>query len=294
MQTQTIAREEKDTATGIHFISHQQAREGYLYLEENTLLFVCSGSFILQYGEAAFEVAIQQAVFLRKHILVRYQATDKENAANTFLLFALKSTIVLEFIRSARLQTANRQQPEMVLVHHPGQQLLACMTSVGYYFMTGATLTEQLEKIKLLELLFCLPGSRQDQPILEQVLNLRESFRGDIVNVIEENIMNTISLTQMARLAGRSLSSFRRDFLAIYNMPPSRWIRLKRLEKARELLAGTRMTVTDICYTLGFENIAHFSRLFKSHFGCSPSTHRNNTLPVMSSSGVHRTRHKTF
>lgn len=275
MQTQTIAREVKDTATGIHFIHHQQAQEGYLYLEENTLLFVCSGSFMLQYGEAAFEVTTQQAVFLRKHILIRYQAIDKEKAATAFLLFALKSTMVLEFIRSAQLQIANHQQPEMVLVHHPGQQLLACMISVGYYFMKGTTFTEQLKKIKLLELLFCLPGSRQDQPILEQVLNLREPFRGDIVNVIEENMMNTLSLSQMARLAGRSLSSFRRDFQAIYNMPPSRWIRLKRLEKARELLAGTQMTVTDICYMLGFENIAHFSRLFKSHFGCSPSTLRS-------------------
>lgn len=278
MQPQTIAREVKDTATGIHYINHQQAREGYLYPEENALLFVCSGSFILQYGEAAFEVTTQQTVFLRKHILVRYQAIDRVKATAAFLLFVLQSTTVLEFIRSAQLQAVNRPSPEMVLVHRPGQQLLACLVSVGAYFINGVTLTEHLVKIKLLELLFCLPGSRQDQVMLEQVLNLREPFRGDIVNIIEENIMNTISLTQMARLAGRSLSSFRRDFQAIYNMPPSRWIRLKRLEKARELLAGTRMSVTDICYTLGFENIAHFSRLFKSHFGFSPSTLRSNTV----------------
>jgi transcriptional regulator GlxA family with amidase domain len=71
-------------------------------------------------------------------------------------------------------------------------------------------------------------------------------------------------------LSGRSLSSFRRDFFAIYNMPPSQWIRLKRLEKARGLLISATMSVTDICYTTGFENIAHFSRLFKSHFGYCP------------------------
>ncbi|MBK6987910.1 MAG: helix-turn-helix transcriptional regulator [Bacteroidia bacterium] len=74
-----------------------------------------------------------------------------------------------------------------------------------------------------------------------------------------------------ARLAGRSLSSFRRDFISTYNMPPSRWIRIKRLEKSRELLSNTTMTVTDICYTLGFESVAHYSRIFKLHYGYPPS-----------------------
>jgi AraC-like DNA-binding protein len=95
---------------------------------------------------------------------------------------------------------------------------------------------------------------------------------------VEENIMNSLSLQQLAMMSGRSLSSFRRDFLAIYNMPPSHYIRQKRLEKARELLKSTTMTVTDICYTLGFENIAHFSRLFKSYFKSSPSEFRLVTL----------------
>jgi len=61
-------------------------------------------------------------------------------------------------------------------------------------------------------------------------------------------------------------------------MPPSQWIRKKRLEKAQELLTSTTMTVTDICYTLGFENIAHFSRLFKSQFGYPPSEFRMTIL----------------
>ena len=51
----------------------------------------------------------------------------------------------------------------------------------------------------------------------------------------------------------------------------------KELEK-QELLQSTNMTVTDICYTSGFESIAHFSRLFKSQFGNSPSEFRGNKL----------------
>jgi AraC family transcriptional regulator, exoenzyme S synthesis regulatory protein ExsA len=88
--------------------------------------------------------------------------------------------------------------------------------------------------------------------------------------------MTALSLHELAVLSNRSLSSFRRDFFSIYQTPPSQWIRKRRLKKAQELLRTTHMTITDICYTLGFENIAHFSRLFKSQFGSSPSEYRLN------------------
>ncbi|MBS1665025.1 MAG: helix-turn-helix transcriptional regulator [Bacteroidetes bacterium] len=254
-------------------ISLKVEEAGYLCLNENVLLFVCEGEYVFYYGEDVFKVRRKQVVFLRKHTLVRYQAIALHKEP-VWLLFVLSRAAVLEFAKSSHLQAINTRAPEMVLVHQPGARLLTCMTSVEAYLRHGASLPECLEKIKLLELLFCLPGSQQDQVILEQLLDLRESPRGDITNIIEDNITNAVSLRQLARLSGRSLSSFRRDFRNIYNMPPSRWIRLKRLEKARELLDSTTMTVTNICYTLGFENIAHFSRLFKEHFGLPPSAIR--------------------
>ncbi|WP_346316190.1 AraC family transcriptional regulator [Chitinophaga sp. YIM B06452] len=286
MQLCNISRAENkgDTgtpgATGIYYFDGQLANEGCLCPEDNTLLFISEGEFIFQYGESTFEARALQAVFLRKQILVRYHSVSASlgGTGAGFLLFVLKKSIVQEFIRSAHLQPVCHAPSAMLMVHRPGQRLLACLHSVKAYFTDGAGITGHLAKIKLLEVLFCLAGCRQEQPVLELALDLRERFRGDINSVVEEHLMNTHSLSQLARLSGRSLSSFRRDFQAIYNMPPSRWIRLRRLEKACELLAGTQMTITHICYTLGFENIAHFSRIFKARFGIPPSLVRNNAL----------------
>ena len=104
--------------------------------------------------------------------------------------------------------------------------------------------------------------------------NAKQPERPDITHTVEGNILNNISLQELAYLSCRSLSSFKRDFHAIYNMPPSQWIRERRLEKAKELVTCTSMSVTDICYTLGFENIAHFSRLFKTYFGVAPTRYK--------------------
>jgi len=164
----------------------------------------------------------------------------------------------------------------MLMVSNPSIGLRRYIASIQLYLEDGITITDKLARIKLLELLLCLSG--EDELILKEVLDIRQHFRPRITSVVEENIMNSLSLAQLARLAGRSLSSFRRDFLSIYNMPPSRWIRIKRLEKAQELLTNTSMTITDICYTLGFESVAHFSRIFKMHFRFPPSELRLKAL----------------
>ena len=249
------------------------AGEGSLFLEENLLFFVREGRFSFRYGEVTYLVGKHQFAHFKKDILLEYRCEDQDSV---FIVFVLKTDLVLEFTKLAQLGTVGRERPEMVTVRNPSARLLMYIESLEPYFQNESSITESLAKIKLLELLFCLKAN--DQSILEQVLDVRVRYRPNITSVVEENTLNSLSLRQLARLAGRSVSSFRRDFLSIYNMPPSRWIRLKRLGKAQELLVSTNMTVTNICYTLGFESIAHFSRIFKSHFGFPPSELRINAL----------------
>jgi AraC family transcriptional regulator, exoenzyme S synthesis regulatory protein ExsA len=249
------------------------ASEGSLFLEENLLFFVQEGRFSFRYGEVTYPLGKHQFAHFKKDILLEYRCEDQDSV---FIVFVLKTELVLEFTKLTQLGTIGRERPEMVTLGKPGDGVQMYIESLKPYFQKEGGITDCLAKIKLLELLFCLDAN--DQSILEQVLDVREHYRPNITSVVEENTMNSLSLRQLARLAGRSVSSFRRDFLSIYNMPPSRWIRLKRLGKAQELLVSTNMTVTNICYTLGFESIAHFSRIFKSHFGYPPSELRMNTM----------------
>lgn len=132
-----------------------------------------------------------------------------------------------------------------------------------------------LIKIKLLELLFDLAVA--DEDIMKQLLAFKKPGQTNIASVMEENLLNPVSLEDLAYLSGRSLSSFKRDFRAIYNLPPAQWIREKRLEKARDLLFNSEMSVTDVGLIAGFKNIAHFSRAFKDRFGLSPASFKQNS-----------------
>ena len=111
--------------------------------------------------------------------------------------------------------------------------------------------------------------------IFRQMLQLRHPVKTDIHRVVEENYTSPISLEELAYLSGRSLSSFKRDFQSIYGETPAKWIREKRLSKARQVLQASQMSIADVAYSLGFENPTHFSRIFKQQYGISPSSLAN-------------------
>ncbi|MEO5891458.1 MAG: AraC family transcriptional regulator [Ferruginibacter sp.] len=264
--------------SAIQLITSYQCKQSSTYLEENALIFVLEGALKIQCGSIGYEVNKNQMALVKKNILLELQVVADPDATlkTEYILFSLRYDLVKEFTKLAELCITVKEELLPVIVNAPDKQMMKYMESLEPYFHAPEKVDGNLVKIKLLELLFYVSGMHNK--ILEQLLDLREHFHCNIVATVEENIMNPLSLHQLAVLSGRSLSSFRRDFLAIYNMPPSQWIRQKKLEKSKELLVSTTMTVTDICYTTGFENIAHFSRIFKSQFGCPPSGYRMGRL----------------
>lgn len=242
------------------------------------MLVTLNGSVKLIYGKSDYVVGKGQMAFLRGNTLIEYQTIgcDNELQQTEFIIFSLGYDLVKEFSTLSQLTTINKTFNSEVVVSELHPVFIRFTNSLSMYFEDGVVVEETLVKIKLLELLYSLKNS--ENGFLELFLDLRKDNRPNITIVVEDNYMNSLSINQLARLAGRSLSSFRRDFISIYNMPPSQWIRDRRLKKSLEFLLNTNMTITDICYTLGFENIAHFSRLFKSYFGYSPSVYRQQLL----------------
>ncbi len=85
------------------------------------------------------------------------------------------------------------------------------------------------------------------------------------------NFEYNIPMKEFARLTGRSISTFKRDFQKTFNDSPEKWLRIKRLEKAHFLIQTEKQKPGDVYLHIGFENLSHFSTAFKEHFGYSPS-----------------------
>ena len=155
-----------------------------------------------------------------------------------------------------------------VKVSPMSERLVAYCWSLAPYFNDPSQVNLGLLRLKVMELLYNVMDCSKN--IFRQMLQLRQPVRVDVHQVVEENYTSPISLEELAYLSGRSLSSFKRDFQSIYGETPAKWIREKRLSKARQMLEASQMSVADVAYSLGFENPTHFSRIFKQRYGSSP------------------------
>ena len=92
---------------------------------------------------------------------------------------------------------------------------------------------------------------------------------------IDENFCEPIDLDMLSRHSCISRFHFHRLFTRIYRRTPHRYLTQKRIDNARQMLAGDKMTVSEICNSVGFESLGSFSILFKKEIGFAPQYYRN-------------------
>ncbi len=255
----------------IESCTHTLGTKGTMFLEDHLLLFVLNGMYSVRFGTQEYTVRKNEMILLQKSIVVEYEKSGDPDSEYTldYMMFFLKEEVIREFLKLADYQSVYPAQLIPACVHTVNDRLIRYLESLKPYFKEADKISDGLVKLKLLELLFDVADA--DERFLPQFLQLKRKARKEITEVMEENFMNPVSISDLAYLSGRSLSSFKREFQAMYNTTPLQWMRNRRLDKAEELLRHSTLSVTDICFTIGFENVAHFSKVFKERFGCPPS-----------------------
>lgn len=96
----------------------------------------------------------------------------------------------------------------------------------------------------------------------------------DVRDYIDRHYGNPLTVEDLATLAGLSTFHFIRVFRSAVGCTPHRYLRQRRLDRARELLVTTSLNITEICDRIGFQSLGSFSSLFKNETGESPSDYR--------------------
>ncbi len=93
--------------------------------------------------------------------------------------------------------------------------------------------------------------------------------------VVEQHMGNSnFGVEWLADEAGMSVRNLRRRLKAATGLSPGGYVRMMRLERAKQLLAQQAGTVSEIAYQVGFQDPDYFSRLFKQTVGVPPSAYR--------------------
>lgn len=95
-----------------------------------------------------------------------------------------------------------------------------------------------------------------------------------VIDFVEANLNEMIGLDDLARAAGLSANHFLRVFKLATGETPYHFLRTRRLERARVLLAEASMPLAELALECGFANQAHFTAAFTRELGISPGRYR--------------------
>src|SRR6266545_2674120 len=103
---------------------------------------------------------------------------------------------------------------------------------------------------------------------------LSETAIRTVCDFIEANLCTQLTLEDLAALVHLSPFHFARCFKASIGLAPHQYVIARRMELAKRLLLTSTHTVAEIAWSIGYENISHFGRLFTTHIGVTPGTIR--------------------
>jgi AraC-like DNA-binding protein len=97
-------------------------------------------------------------------------------------------------------------------------------------------------------------------------------------DLIDRDYAERLDLDALAGEAGYSKYHFARTFAAAYGETPRAYLTRRRVERAKNLLRTANLSVTEVCFLVGFESLGSFSSLFRRLVGHSPSGYRASSL----------------
>ncbi|WP_109831512.1 helix-turn-helix domain-containing protein [Reichenbachiella versicolor] len=146
--------------------------------------------------------------------------------------------------------------------------------SLDFYFDNPHLVNDDLLELKVRELILLLVQTKNASSVLELIQDLYSKREANFKDVIKLHQFNNLEIEELARLTNLSVSSFKREFKKTFNNTPAKFFNVQKINKAKELLVVTNMTISEIAFEIGFNDPLYFTRIFKKSVSLSPSDFR--------------------
>jgi len=243
-------------------------------LEWNFITFVISGKKDWITAGKTYSVKEGEALFLRKGVYTFRQYFEIEHCV---LVFFMHDDFIRNFMQensSLAIHESKEIVNDQAFPIHVDNSLESLFYSIYTYLKMGMKMPRNLVEIKFKELLFNIVLNPNHKRLAQLFCCLNQTAKTTLDNVMLTNFQYDLQLDEFARLCGRSLSAFRRDFKMVYHQTPGKWLNDKRLEYASGLLLSSDLNINEIGYESGFKNSSHFNKIFKDKYKLSPRQFR--------------------
>jgi AraC family transcriptional regulator, exoenzyme S synthesis regulatory protein ExsA len=240
--------------------------------EYHYIYYVLTGKKTLHTLDTAVELTSGSIAFIKKGACIVEQFFMDPFC---IVVFIIPDSFIISFLNEylPGLQPQGESH-QLVIPIEPDARMHSFYQSIIPYFATEDEVPEAILELRFKELMLQMLHNPDNEELKNYFLHLRAQERSPISEIMEANYAYNLNIEAYARMTNRSVSSFKRDFQSIYKTTPGRWLIEKKLERARRLLLETDMPVSELAFESGFENTAHFNRIFKQKSGMTPLHYR--------------------
>lgn len=241
-----------------------------VYFAANSLYYVQSGSAILQSGSKEVVVKKGEVSLIAQHSKLDIQKIrDKNGEDFRSIIFYLFPDFVTEFIKQDKKAI---MQPTVVssnIIHLGKHASLKAFCESLLPLFDGKNPDRSAIKEKTFSALSHLSGL--NVKLLPLLIANSKPVKIDLYEFMIHIAEHNYSVNELAKLTGRSLSAFKRDFYNVFETTPHQWLLRKKIDYAEQLLSDKKMKASELYFLLGFHELSHFSAAFKKIKGFSPS-----------------------
>jgi AraC-like DNA-binding protein len=252
-----------------------------VFTHYNEIVFTLSGKKTMHHREKSWMLTDSTSLFIRP---TAYKS-EKDFEGWEVIAFCFQDDFLRGVFREYRqylhLKNLPPPPPDMLIEINVNETTRAFFYGVIPYFSQKVPPSESLLELKFKELLLNIFSDPANANLLSYINSIDDQYKIPLWQVMEANYTFHLEIEEFARIAQRSVATFKREFNEYYHTTPGKWLTQKRLAYAKYLLDTGEKNVSEIADESGFENISHFSRIFKEKYGLSPAYYRkkaNHTI----------------
>ena len=254
----------------VHACAFKKAHTYEQFVPENLLCFQVSGETQI-YTEKG-EMVLRQGQMLlarRNQFAKSVKVPGEENEKYQCISVILSVDRLRQYAMDNGISCGEKYDGRKNVFIEPNSFLKGYFVSLVPYVEQWNRESEKLASLKVNEAIELLLHIRPD--LKGFLFDLADPKKQDLEAFMLKNYHYNVPIDHFAKLSGRSLTSFKREFAQVFNTSPGTWLMNRRLSEALYLIGKKSQKPQDIYLDLGFENLSHFYSSFKRKYGVTPS-----------------------
>jgi len=250
--------------------------------EELEVILVTEGETCVLCGETEYCIRAGDAIFVNSNVLHKLRrAHSGEKSRINSLLFTpeLVSGFPQSIVQQRYILPLTKcvSLTEILLDHTvPWQrEAIACFQAAFAAFESDDFGFEMRVQIELMRMLHEIVVNLQDRILENDLVQSRDAGRvKQMLGFVHSHFAEPLTVARIAEASSISESECYRCFRKVLDVSPIDYLLQYRIRAAAGMLAGTDMSVSDVCFASGFNSPSYFAKVFRQELLCSPRKYR--------------------